>query len=102
MPNVSKRAQANLAEASIAGTSKIVCCSNKCLSNGTHITRADITLTRQRFWKQDEQSQRSYILNFFYTNVSMSSGKKEYVYLIEGKKVCTTAWLRCHGISKWR
>jgi hypothetical protein len=91
-----------MAEASITKTKKIVCCSNKCLSSGTCVARADIILIRQRFWKLDEKSQRSYILNFFYTNISTSKGKKEYIFLIEGKKVCTNAWLRCHGISKWR
>ena len=66
------------------------------------LTKNDVTACRTKFWKLDESAQRGYILSFFTTNAIKENGRKAFMYLVEGKQVCNTAWLQSHGISRWR
>lgn len=97
-----EKRQDKCSRSSILKAQQSYCCIKQCLQSGQCLNRSDISACREKFWRLDEKAQRGYILTFFCTNAVKSKGRKAFVYLVEGKEVCNTAWLQSHGISKWR
>ena len=76
------------------------CCHKNCLTQ--ELTKEEVKRHRKRFWKKDEERQRSYLLQYFEVCPRRDDGTIQFLLGDTGKAICRKAWLTALRVSNGR